>query len=194
MTHFSWFLQKSWFLSFQQVLARDTAIFSKNFWLEWLSKGVWRVGSAFWAILKHWPNNYCGLLSLCAAWYKKVFPCLKIPASFLPRKMANAKTDFSYLKISLRHITIAKHHQFSGRQEGNAWLFEHVQGSHTVWKSSAGFGEICSCCYHKAFDSLRIQHTIYDIDGMRVIATAKVSCQRSLFVRNFVQWLLIRLM
>ena len=50
------------------------------------------------------------------AWYKKVFPCLKIPASFLPRKMANAKTDFSYLKISLRHITIAKHHQFSGRE------------------------------------------------------------------------------
>ena len=48
------------------MLAQDRAIFSQKFWLEWFRKGVWWVVSALWAILKHWPNNYCGLLSLCA--------------------------------------------------------------------------------------------------------------------------------
>ena len=48
------------------MLAQDTALFSKIIWLEWLREGVWRVWCAFWVILKHWPNNSCGLLSLCA--------------------------------------------------------------------------------------------------------------------------------
>ena len=65
MSHFSWIFQQSWFLSFQQVLAQERAIFSKIFWLEWLSEGIWRVWSAFWAILKHQPNNYWGILSYC---------------------------------------------------------------------------------------------------------------------------------
>ena len=66
ISHCSWFLQQSWFLTFQQVLVQDRALFSKIIWLEWLNVVLWRVGSAFWAILKHWPNNYWGILSYCA--------------------------------------------------------------------------------------------------------------------------------
>ena len=54
---FSSFSHLSRFLSFQQVLTQYGSVFSKIIWLELLSEGVWRLGSAFWAITKPSPNN-----------------------------------------------------------------------------------------------------------------------------------------
>ena len=67
MSQFSSFLQQSLLSSFQQVLTQDGALFSKIIWLKWLNEGVWRLRSAFLPILKHWLNDYCGLLTESAS-------------------------------------------------------------------------------------------------------------------------------
>ena len=70
---FSWFSSQSWFPSFQQVLTQERALFSKSIWLGLFKKGIWMILGAFWVILKFWPNNYCGLLDLCAP--RRTGPC-----------------------------------------------------------------------------------------------------------------------
>ena len=64
--------------------------------------------------------------------HKKSFSLFEIPASFLPSKTANAKTDFSYLKISLRHMTFAKHHHFL---EGGKKTHDCIN----MWRACAQF-------------------------------------------------------